>query len=199
MLYLPPGIAHDGVALGECITYSIGFRAPTFQELLEPWLVEFADATDIGGRYADPGLAPTRTPGALSAAMVERVHRALARRRPRERDTRRFLLRHLSEPKAQVVFHRPARPLSPASFIARAGERGVVLDRATRMLYAGREVAINGDHIEVDAATARVLRLLADRRELAGSAVRAAPPGTLALLNDWHTAGWLALAAATDR
>ena len=43
MLYLPPGVAHDGTAVGECLTYSIGFRAPTYQELLEPWLTDFAD------------------------------------------------------------------------------------------------------------------------------------------------------------
>ena len=28
MLYLPPRYAHDGIAEGECMTYSIGFRAP---------------------------------------------------------------------------------------------------------------------------------------------------------------------------
>ena len=44
MLYLPPGVAHDGVADGECITYSIGFRAPTWQELLDPWLASFRRA-----------------------------------------------------------------------------------------------------------------------------------------------------------
>jgi 50S ribosomal protein L16 3-hydroxylase len=33
MLYLPPQYAHDGVAIGECMTYSVGFRAPAFQEL----------------------------------------------------------------------------------------------------------------------------------------------------------------------
>src|SRR6186713_1063103 len=32
MLYLPPGIAHDGVAESECLTWSIGFRAPTDAE-----------------------------------------------------------------------------------------------------------------------------------------------------------------------
>ncbi|MBC7659970.1 MAG: cupin domain-containing protein [Chitinophagaceae bacterium] len=34
MLYLPPLIAHHGVAVGECMTYSVGFRAPTQNELL---------------------------------------------------------------------------------------------------------------------------------------------------------------------
>lgn len=33
MLYLPPRLAHWGIAQGECMTYSIGFRAPSLAEL----------------------------------------------------------------------------------------------------------------------------------------------------------------------
>ena len=35
MLYLPPGLAHHGIARGECMTYSIGFRAPSAAQLVE--------------------------------------------------------------------------------------------------------------------------------------------------------------------
>ena len=62
MLYLPPHIAHDGVALGECMTYSIGFRAPAYQELGEAFLQFMSDSIDLSGRYADPELSPSKTP-----------------------------------------------------------------------------------------------------------------------------------------
>ena len=65
MLYLPPGVAHEGTALGECITYSIGFRAPTHQELLEPYYCDVAAPKSRRGRFQDRGLTATRQPGAL--------------------------------------------------------------------------------------------------------------------------------------
>ena len=47
MLYLPPRYAHDGIAEGECQTYSIGFRSPSFQELGEAFLQFMADSIDL--------------------------------------------------------------------------------------------------------------------------------------------------------
>jgi 50S ribosomal protein L16 3-hydroxylase len=191
MLYLPPGVAHDGVAVGECLTYSIGFRAPTYQELLEPWLADFADHATISGRYADRGLRPARRPAALPAGMVGRIHDALRAKRPGRRDTQRFLLRHLTEPKAQVVFERPGRPLSARRFAEVAARRGIGLARPTRMMYAGGDVGINGECVSVPAGCGETLHVLADRRALASPAVARLPLAGHALLHDWYTAGWL--------
>jgi 50S ribosomal protein L16 3-hydroxylase len=188
LLYLPPGVAHEGTAVGECITYSIGFRAPTHQELFEPFLADFAARTRLAGLYADPGQPATRHPGALPSAMVSRLHSALASQRPRPADTARFLLAYLSEPKAQVIFDRPAKPLSTAAFAAQARRSGVALDRRTRLLYRGRSIGINGEVIPVDRAAVPAIRRLADLRTL--------PPDTLSdavlkQLHPWHAAGWL--------
>ena len=62
MLYLPPNVAHDGVALDACTTYSIGFRAPAAWELGAAFLEHLADTLSLDGRYADPGLAPAMRP-----------------------------------------------------------------------------------------------------------------------------------------
>src|SRR5437763_16420660 len=65
MLYLPPGQAHDGVALDECTTYSIGFRAPSHQELVEAFLDRLRDTLIVPGRYADRALRAARHPARL--------------------------------------------------------------------------------------------------------------------------------------
>ena len=39
MLYLPPNYAHHGIAVDACMTYSIGFRAPRHQELIDQYLM----------------------------------------------------------------------------------------------------------------------------------------------------------------
>ncbi len=138
MLYLPPGVAHEGIALGECMTYSIGFRAPSYQQLIEPWFADYAEHTNAPGRYADSGAKASANPAALPKKMTQQIHKELARRKPRLADTERFLLRYLSEPKATTVFEGPTKTLSPAQFRRRAIARGLELDRRTRILYSGR-------------------------------------------------------------
>jgi len=188
MLYLPPGVAHEGTALGECITYSIGFRAPSYQELLEPFLTDVAAHSVVRGRYRDPGLVASKRPGALPEGMVRQLHTVLAARRPGPADTARFLLSYLSEPKAQVVFERPSRSLRIVDFANRARRHGIVLDRRTRFLYRGRAIGINGECMTVPAWMRRPLRGLADRRSLA--AAELSEP-ILGQLHAWYRAGWL--------
>lgn len=79
ILYVPPGVAHEGVALGDdCMTYSIGFRAPSRAELIADWCDEIvADMTD-DDRFADPDLAAAglagSNPGEIMPAALDRLH-----------------------------------------------------------------------------------------------------------------------------
>ena len=57
MLYLPPRIAHFGVAEGECMTFSIGCRAPSEQDILGAVLEQALMSVDPDARYADPDLS----------------------------------------------------------------------------------------------------------------------------------------------
>ena len=192
LLYLPPGVAHDGVALGECITLSVGFRAPAWQELAEPWFLQQADRARLAGRYGDPGARPTRHPGVLPAAMIEQAWQRFSRLQPRRSDAIEMLLAQLTEPKAQVIFERPRRPPTLAAF-ARAAAQGRLrlrVDARSRCLYAGRRFAINGEVCAAAAFDPR-LAMLADSRRLDAGSLRGAPAALLALLHDWHLAGWL--------
>lgn len=190
MLYLPPGVAHEGTALGECITYSIGFRAPTHQELLEPFLADVAAHAVVRGRYGDRGQAATRHPGALPVRMVRQLHAALAAQRPGPADTARFLLSYLSEPKAHVIFERPSRFLHGTAFATQARRHGIALDRRTRFLYRGRSIGINGESATLPVSTQRPLQRLADRRSLPASELS---DEVLGHLHVWYCAGWLHL------
>ncbi len=75
MLYLPPGIAHDGVAVGDdCMTYSVGFRAPARSELIAHWCDHLLATLDDDDRYTDPDLTAAANPGEIDAAAVTRLH-----------------------------------------------------------------------------------------------------------------------------
>jgi 50S ribosomal protein L16 3-hydroxylase len=186
-------VAHEGTASGECLTYSIGFRAPTYQELLEPMLVDFAAHANLRGRFSDRGLSPTQHPAALPAAMLHTLHAKLTAPRPRQGDTARFLLSYLSEPKAQVVFEPPARPLQEASFRVAACRRGVALDRRTRLLYHRGAVGINGEHEVLERGTRTLVQHLADARRLAPAVLRPALAASMGTMHRWYLAGWLHL------
>ncbi|HET9818170.1 MAG TPA: cupin domain-containing protein [Rhodanobacteraceae bacterium] len=77
MLYLPPGVPHDGAAVGECMTFSVGMRAPAASELLLDFSENLAATLPESQRYADPDLAPATAAGEIDAAALERARRAL--------------------------------------------------------------------------------------------------------------------------
>lgn len=75
MLYVPPGISHNGVAVGEdCMTYSIGFRAPTRKELIGYWMDDLLVAMDDDDHFADPDLHRQENPGQIRAEAIARLH-----------------------------------------------------------------------------------------------------------------------------
>jgi 50S ribosomal protein L16 3-hydroxylase len=189
ILYLPPGWGHDGVAVGaDCMTCSIGFRAPAQGELVRELLVRIGDAADgapdAARLYRDPAQSAVadaaRVPDALRAHAAQALARAL--RTPGAVDD--ALGCWLSEPKPQVWFE------GGASARPSAG-RGVTLDRRTRMLYDRRRIYINGESLRAGGADARALHALADARRLDAPAVKGASPALRRLLGDWAAAGWL--------
>jgi 50S ribosomal protein L16 3-hydroxylase len=186
MLYLPPLYAHDGVAQGECMTYSIGFRAPDqvelAQSLLQGMAEQIADAMP-SKRYRDPGQAaavhPAHIPAELQAFAQKTLHKAL-------RDPQllaRTLGEQLSEPPAAVWFE----PQESAAGL----HNGVCLDRGTRMLYDAQHVFINGESFSASGRDAQLVRQLADQHFLDARQCEDLSPGAADLLGQWLDSGWL--------
>jgi 50S ribosomal protein L16 3-hydroxylase len=75
ILYVPPRIAHNGVAVGDdCMTYSIGFRAPSRSELIGDWCDDLLPRLSDDDRYGDPDLARQTNPGEIASAAIGRLH-----------------------------------------------------------------------------------------------------------------------------
>jgi 50S ribosomal protein L16 3-hydroxylase len=191
MLYLPPTYAHDGVALDECTTYSIGFRAPTAQEIAQAFLDHLHDTLALPGRYADPDLALQRDPAAIDARMTAQIAAMLRGIRWTQREVARFLGAYLTEPKPHVFFSPPQSPLSRARFLAGAARAGVVLALKSRMLFDRGHVYLNGETFRPGRAAASVLRAFANSGLV--------PPGSILgaevadLLYEWYRAGYVEL------
>ncbi|MGS0743703.1 JmjC domain-containing protein [Glaciimonas sp. GG7] len=193
MLYLPPQYAHEGTAIGECMTYSIGFRAPAFQELGEAFLQFMADSIDLPGRYADAALTPTKHPAEIGRDMLSQISEALNKVRFTDDDVAIFVGQHLSEPKATVFFASPAKPMTLARFTATIAKRGVSLSRKTQMLYRGKHVFINGESFAAGRDDKVSLCALADQRRLDGAAASVVSTDVLEALYTWYEDGWITL------
>ena len=185
MLYLPPRYAHDGVAVGECMTYSIGFRAPNRGELASELLQRLAeDAADAVGEamYRDPKQEAVEHSGAIPETLVEFAQTALADALQDPLALRRALGEYLSEPKAQVSFDGQSDAVWGGA---------IRLDRRTRLMYDAKHIFINGESYVASGRDAQVIRNLADQRYLPQKSVAQLSEGAAALLQDWQEAGWL--------
>lgn len=188
MLYLPPLWGHDGIADGECMTCSVGFRAATQTSLAQDLLQRLADDLEPpppGARepiYRDPGHGATATPGRLPGTLRDFALQALEHALSDPRALDRVLGAAITDPKPQVWFEAGA-PVGEGA--------GVVLDRRTRMAYDDHHVFINGEAFEAGGRDARLMQQLADQRALAAAEVARLGEGARALLDDWAEAGWL--------
>jgi 50S ribosomal protein L16 3-hydroxylase len=189
MLYLPPGWAHDGVALGaDCITCSVGLRAPAREELARAVLQRALDETEAPERdplYRDPAQDATETPGRIPPLLADYAADAVERLVGDRQALDCALGEVLTEPKPRVWFDAAD---DGATLLPGAALR---LDRRSRMLYDDRHIFINGESYLASGRDARAMRELADRRGLAAAAVDRLGAGARALLTEWLRAGWL--------
>lgn len=194
MLYLPPSMAHDGVAVDHCTTYSIGFRAASFTELAQAFLDHLRDDIEIPGRYADPDLRPTPHPALIEPRMERRIAAKLARLRVHPASVRRFLGCFLTEPKPHVRFERN-RAIPAARFAQLIAARGLRLDRRAQLLYDAKAFYLNGEHFPHPRHGARSMARLADERRLTARECAQLPAEAIRLLHNAYGHGFLELDA----
>ncbi|MBC2668418.1 JmjC domain-containing protein [Novosphingobium piscinae] len=143
ILYLPPGFAHDGVALSDdCMTYSIGFRAPSVAELTAAWCDEILSQLSEDERYGDAGAVTVQdNPGEIAPAAIARMQAMVLERLADPGGFARLFGAHVTQPRYPEVDWSPDRPLSSRRLRA-ACAQGLVLERnpASRLAFVA-----NGD------------------------------------------------------
>jgi 50S ribosomal protein L16 3-hydroxylase len=190
MLYLPPGYAHDGIAEGECMTYSIGFRIPNRAELARELLQRLADeAQDKVGLtlYQDPSQPAVAQPAQIPSAMLDFAKKAVEDALKDPLALARGLGEYLTEPKPTVWFE-----ALEEEDVALAGH-GLRLDRRSKMMFDAQHIFINGESFKASGRDAELMRRLADLRELDATEVKKLGKQAQELAVSWVLAGWLSL------
>ncbi|MCG3144413.1 MAG: 50S ribosomal protein L16 3-hydroxylase [Gammaproteobacteria bacterium] len=198
MLYLPPGVAHYGIAEGSCMTYSVGFRAPSQRDLVSAYADYVATTLDPETRYVDPDLRLQSASGEIGAGARRRFRRMVRALARGEAGVDDWLGRYLTESGPWRPAQPPRRPLTPARFSARWARRGTLL-RSDRCRFAhirqGRACTLytDGHAFALPGSLAFAGALLSGRRrfpyeEFARARQR---PGFLQLLCELHNKGYL--------
>ena len=166
MLYLPPQIAHWGISESDdCMTYSIGFRAPKTQELQHEFLSYLQDNLSVEGLYADADLKLQNHPAEISDAMINKVGEMLQKITWDKNNVADFLGKYLTEPKLDVVFE-PNRKLSKAEFTKQLAAKTLHLDLKSQLLFSQNNFYLNGEKLNVPTAFLSELKELADKHSL---------------------------------
>jgi 50S ribosomal protein L16 3-hydroxylase len=192
MLYLPPRYAHDGIAVGECMTYSIGFRSPNRGEVMRELLLRWADRMDeqkgADQRYSDPDQAAVTQPAELPAAMTQWMLSGAAKLMPSPGQLELLWGEYLTEPKSNVWFDIAADTDQAPPWTQ---GQGVRLDRRSHMMVNATHLFINGESWRCTGKDAKLMNLLANSRSLSAEQIHKASPDAQDLLLQWLDDGWL--------
>ncbi len=172
ILYLPPGIAHNGTAVGDdCMTYSVGFRAPSRRALVAAWTDSLLAELEDDDRYRDPGLKQQANSGEIGAASLDRLHAMITETLGDRAAFARWFGAYSTTPKNAEIDWSPARALSSAH-VRRALAKHPVLLRnpASRFAFvrtspAALTLFVDGEGYECSREVAAFAeRLCADRQ-----------------------------------
>jgi len=185
MLYLPPGVAHHGIALEDCLTFSIGFRAPSRREAAGRFLDDLPPYADR--RYTDPDLKPQPHAGEITARSRTAIRKLVRSVTAKDGEIDLWFGRHATTLPEGMEPAPPSRPVSEQAFAARlrrtrrirlatAGRAAFLRNRGTVVLF------VNGRDHELPTACTGFVQALADGGE---ARVSGRPPA--ALLRALHT------------
>jgi len=193
MLYLPPHVAHWGIAIGDCMTYSIGFRAPSAQELVGEFLNYLQEHRTFSGMYADPDLAVQAHPAEIGQGMVRQASSILDELKWSDKDVADFLGLYLTEPKSHLVFDAPKK-ITLQNFEKRMKGHGIQLSLKSKLLMANNSFYLNGEAVKFDDGSQNLLMKLADARVLSVQDISHASNLSDAFvvgMHDWYLAGFI--------
>jgi len=174
MLYLPPGVPHWGVAVDECLTYSIGFTTPMHEQLVQNYLAYLSNAIpESDAIYQDPDLTAQADPGALSDDTLAKVKKILTAIQLDDNAIAAYAGRLLTGRSEDVVFEKPRKALDGGNFkkalsttLQPPAATTLALAGPTRVLHRGAAIYVNGEELKASAKGQKLWSTLAKDRQV---------------------------------
>jgi 50S ribosomal protein L16 3-hydroxylase len=168
LLYLPPNVGHWGISQSnDCLTYSIGFRAPGTFEIQSKFLDFIQDnlITIKNDLYKDPNLNLQKNPAEINSNMMKKIHHIINRLRWNTNSINTFIGQLLTEPIEGAIFE-TSKSMTLEIFKKDLVRKPLKLNPKTRMLFIKNNFYINGEIIETDKKSIMYLKQLANDREV---------------------------------
>lgn len=192
VLYLPPGIAHHGVALDDqCMTLSVGFRAPAWSEVISEY--SHAIANELGGqdRYQDQDLMARQGArhhaGLLSDRDIDRFQQHLSALLDNRDQLTRWLGSYLSLPKYEQLPLQTCDMSHDMLVELLEADKLFQRDENSRFIWTGAQpnaLYVNGEPIPYPDTAAPLAELVTTKRQFSGLELQA-------LLTQPESAEWL--------
>lgn len=144
ILYLPPGVPHWGIAEGPCMTWSLGLRAPDWQEMASAWCDHVIPTRLPRARYQDEDLKPPLHRGEIPETVMQRIRENI-QRALLDADQDSFTSwfgAYVSESKEHLEVLPQDQPLSPETFRHALSDAGEIQRGPSKILFS---VMTNGD------------------------------------------------------
>jgi 50S ribosomal protein L16 3-hydroxylase len=173
ILYLPPNVAHWGIAEGECMTCSVGFRAPTLREMATAWFESALEKCIPEGRYRDPSLKPQSSPGEILPTSLDEFKTSLENCLKSGQQNDRWFGRFVTETKEDLQIYPRSDPLTDKAFLNRFMEKAVIhRHNYARMAFSRSEndgydtLFVNGQHYRLASDSGDFLPVITHYRML---------------------------------
>lgn len=156
MLYLPPRLAHWGIAQTECMTWSVGFRAPSTAEVVTHYADFVARFLPDEQRYGDANMSPVSNPNYIRPEDIQRLRKLISEQLDDDRMLLTWFGQHMTEPRYPELLVGTELSLDELS---QALENGAVFTRnpTARLAWS---------HIQLDAEPAVVFFVSGNSRIL---------------------------------
>lgn len=170
MLYLPPGVAHYGVAENDCITLSVGFRAPSEHEIINEFVHYLLATPNEGQRYSDPDLSLQSNPGWLASNAIEKVAHTLQRLVSNREEISVWMGEYLSQTKYDQNPEPPEDDYVTSEVLDLLHQKlSVRREESSRFVYTGdqnhpKALFINGTKMEFHPFTQQMILFLCKGR-----------------------------------
>lgn len=189
ILYLPPRIGHNGIALSDdCMTYSVGFRAPSHAEILRSFTDFVGEQLSAEMRYQDADLQLQDNPAQITDsafAKVRAIFNAYLREPGLLEDWFGQLMTEPKYPQEADAEPDDYTPEQVAQFLQEGGQ--LKRSEGARFAYRRKQVKnfvlyVNGQSCEVGAHEGDFVRMLCDGERVDQSHIRSTE--TLAIVTE---------------
>lgn len=199
ILYVPPGISHNGVAVGsDCMTYSVGFRAPSRADLLGHYVDDVLDGIPEDELYRDPDLSRQANPGEILPDALGRLQTMMLESLSDPASFARWFGTFNSTPKYADMDWRPEAPVEPEEVCeAITSQNPLSRNPASRMAFiahGGDALMLFADGVCFDCAgeTVVLAKILCAEDSVVLDADFAATPAAVDLLTQLCNMGCVA-------